>query len=351
MSLQVGIGTVSGQVPSDAGRPVTSVYRDILELGALAEAVGFDSIWVSEHHGTSDSHIPSPLVMLAAIAARTHRIRLGSGIAVAPFQHPIRFAEDCAVVDQLSGGRLLVGLGPGWRDEEFRSFAIPKEERIRRTVELAAFCRAAWATGHATSGPSFGLERDIRISPRPAGPLPLLLGGGVPAAVARAGRVADGFIAPPLDDPAVFQALVDAFDEAARGAGRDPAPMAIGFQVNVWVSGDGTVPDAVRAAMWHKMGTSLRWHAGERVDSAADLPPIDDAVLARRAITGTTTQVLARLEPWVEAFALRDLHVLVRLQHSGLPLELVAPAVRLFASEVIPGLRSAGAARLAGLPA
>ena len=344
VSVQIGIGTISGQVPSDSGRSIAEVYGDILELSRLAESAGFDSIWVSEHHGTADSHLPSPIVMLAAIAAVTDRIQLGSGIAVAPFQHPIRFAEDCAVVDQLSRGRLIVGLGPGWRDEEFVAFGVPTTERIRRTLELAAFCRAAWADGHAPSGESLGPGRDVTISPRPRGRLPLLLGGGVPAATARAGRVADGFIAPPLSHLDAFRTLVDAFDQAARDAGRDPLSMAIGFQVNVWVSPDGAVPEVVRRAMWHKIGTSMRWHAGERVETVDDLPPLDETVLARRAIVGTPANVTATLQPWIAAFADRDLHVLVRFQHAGLPLDVVAPAVRLFAAEVSPALRSAGAA-------
>jgi alkanesulfonate monooxygenase SsuD/methylene tetrahydromethanopterin reductase-like flavin-dependent oxidoreductase (luciferase family) len=87
----------------------------------------------------------------------------------------------------------------------------------------------------------------------------------------------------------------------------------------------------------------MRWHAGERVESVEDLPPLDEAVLARRAIVGTPEAVIARLRPWVAAFAGRDLHVLARIQHAGLPFEVVAPAVRSFATEVGPALRSAGA--------
>ena len=321
---------------------MAAVYADILRLASLADAVGFDSIWVSEHHGTSDSHIPSPIVMLAAIAAVTHRIRLGSGIAIGPFQDPIRFAEDCCVVDQLSGGRLMVGVGPGWRDAEFRAFGIPVSERIARTAELVAFCRQAWSTGSVTMDGRFIQVSDVVVSPMPCGPLPILLGGGVPAAAARAGRLADGYIAPPLSDPVVFAELVAAFDEGARSVGRDPLTMPIGFQVSIWVSPDGSVPDEVWRAMWHKMGSSLRWHADEAVGSVGDLPPMDTSVLARRAIVGTPDEVTARLRPFIQPQAGRDLHVLARIQHAGLPFDMVAPAVRLFAETVLPELRPDG---------
>jgi alkanesulfonate monooxygenase SsuD/methylene tetrahydromethanopterin reductase-like flavin-dependent oxidoreductase (luciferase family) len=350
VTVQFGLGTLSGQVPSSSGRSVGEAYRDVVRLARHAEDVGFDSVWISEHHGAADGHIPSPIVVLAAVAAVTTRIRLGSGIAIAPFQHLIRFAEDCAVVDQLSGGRLLVGVGPGWREEEFRAFGVDRAERIARTIELISFCRAAWRTGRATIRQPGEADREVRVEPTACGPLPILLGGEVPASAARAGRLADGFIAPPMESPHRLAVLIGAFDAAARDAGRDPVTMPICFQVNLWVARDGRTPPRVRRAMWHKMGTSLRWHADRDVASDADLPPIDEAVVTRRSVTGTPDAVAARLEPFLSGYAGRDLHVLARIQHSGLSYEEVAPAIELFAETVMPALRTAGRAptRIAG---
>jgi len=340
VAVQFGLGTLSGQVPLSSGRSVADSYRDVIRLARRAEAVGFDSVWISEHHGTADGHIPSPIVVLAAVAAVTTRIRLGSGIAIAPFQNPIRFSEDCAVVDQLSGGRLMVGVGPGWREEEFRAFGVERSERIARTVELISFCRSAWRTGTATIDRPGDGEREVRVRPTACGPLPIMLGGGVPAAAARAGRLADGFIAPPMDSPASLAELITAFDDAARAAGRDPNAMPIGFQVNVWVARDGRTPQRVRRAMWHKMGTSIRWHEDSDVRSDADLPPVDDEVIARRSVTGTPAAVAARLRPFLEPYADRDLYVLARIQHAGLAYDEVASAIELFAESVMPELRS-----------
>jgi alkanesulfonate monooxygenase SsuD/methylene tetrahydromethanopterin reductase-like flavin-dependent oxidoreductase (luciferase family) len=101
MSLRVGIGLFTGQLPSDSDRTFAQEYRETLELVRLAEAVGFDSAWVSEHHGASDGYLPSLLVMLAAIAEATTHIRLGTGVILTPLHDPIRLAEDAAVVDQL----------------------------------------------------------------------------------------------------------------------------------------------------------------------------------------------------------------------------------------------------------
>src|SRR5919206_2788889 len=133
MAVRVGVGLFTGQVPEGAARTFAQEYRDTIELVRSAEALGFDSAWVSEHHGTSDGYLPSLLLMLAAFAAVTERIRLGTGVVLAPLHDPIRLAEDAAVVDQLSDGRLVLGLGIGWRPEEFRMFDVPIQERLQRT--------------------------------------------------------------------------------------------------------------------------------------------------------------------------------------------------------------------------
>src|SRR5919202_2228992 len=135
MSVHVGVGLFTGQIPPGSERTFTQEYRDSVELVRLAEALGFESAWVSEHHGAGDGYLPSLLPMLAAFAAATERIALGTGIVLTPFHDPLRLAEDAAVVDQLSGGRLILGLGIGWRAEEFRMFNQEKGERVRRTID------------------------------------------------------------------------------------------------------------------------------------------------------------------------------------------------------------------------
>src|SRR5438093_6841821 len=144
MAVQIGIGLFTAQVPPDSGRTFSQEYREIVDLVRLAETMGFDSAWVSEHHGSSDGYMPSLLPTLAAFAAATERIKLGTGVLLAPFHNPLRLAEDAAVIDQISGGRLILGLGLAWREEEFRMFGIPIKERVRRTVETIEILRRAW---------------------------------------------------------------------------------------------------------------------------------------------------------------------------------------------------------------
>ncbi|MFA5891839.1 MAG: LLM class flavin-dependent oxidoreductase, partial [Actinomycetota bacterium] len=120
--MKFGIGQFTLQVPPWDLRAHAEVYADVLELIELAERADFDSVWLAEHHGASDGYVPSLLPFLASVAARTTRIKLGTAVMLAPFHHPLRLAEDAAVVDALSGGRLRLGLGLGWVPEEYRMF-------------------------------------------------------------------------------------------------------------------------------------------------------------------------------------------------------------------------------------
>src|ERR671934_3158129 len=167
MAVQIGIGLFTGQIPPGSDRTFGQEYREVLDLVRLAETLGFDSAWVSEHHGSSDGYMPSLLPVLAAFAAATERIKLGTGVVLTPFHHPLRLAEDAATVDLISGGRLILGLGLGWRQEEFRMFGVPIRERVGRTTETVEILRRAWtAERFDHDGRAFRYEQ-VRVTPRP----------------------------------------------------------------------------------------------------------------------------------------------------------------------------------------
>src|SRR5207237_8228968 len=111
---------------------------------------GFDDVWLSEHHFIEDGYLPSLLPAAAAIAARTKRIRIASGVLLMPFHNPVRLAEDIAVVDVISGGRLEVGVGAGYKLEEFESFGIPFDERGPRTNHALGVVRRLLAAETGT---------------------------------------------------------------------------------------------------------------------------------------------------------------------------------------------------------
>ena len=132
MQLVVTMGI--RQLPSNP-RPLQDLYKDHLEEAVLAEELGFNNVWASEHHFAEDAWNPSPVTFLAALAARTERVRVGTYVLLLPFHNPVRVAEDIAVLDNISGGRVDLPVGVGSAAEEFHTFGIPFNERLGRTFE------------------------------------------------------------------------------------------------------------------------------------------------------------------------------------------------------------------------
>jgi alkanesulfonate monooxygenase SsuD/methylene tetrahydromethanopterin reductase-like flavin-dependent oxidoreductase (luciferase family) len=132
------------QLPSGP-RPLQDLYREHLEESVLAEELGFDNVWASEHHFSPDAWNPSPISFLAAVAARTERVRIGTYVLLLPFHNPVRVAEDIAVLDNISGGRVDLPVGVGSAAEEFHTFGIPFNERLGRTFEALRIIERCFA--------------------------------------------------------------------------------------------------------------------------------------------------------------------------------------------------------------
>ncbi|HCP62811.1 MAG TPA: hypothetical protein DIU14_10155 [Actinobacteria bacterium] len=343
MGVRVGIGLFTGQVLPGMERSFTQEYRETLDLVRLAETLGFESAWVSEHHGAGDGYLPSLLPILSAFAASTERILLGTGVMLTPFHHPLRLAEDAATVDLLSGGRLILGLGLGWREEEFRMFGLPVRERVARTVETVEILRRAW-TGERFSfaGRMFSFDR-VQVRPRPERPdgavVPIWLGGMAEGAVRRAGRLGDGYLRTRGGNVDSMREDAAKVDAAAREAGR--GELSFGQLQNVFVWQDGDAWEVVQEGAQHHLGVYGGWAAGGDTPGKGYLSePPDDATLRIVTPAGTPEEVVRRLRPMIEAFGSRhDFHLVVRLQYPGMAFETSARAMELFAAKVIPALR------------
>ena len=165
--------------PDFAETSMTDRYRAALDMCEWADGLGFVVIVVSEHHGSPDGYLPSPLPMAAAIAARTENARIQIAAMIAPFHDPIRLAEDAAVVDRISGGRLDLIIANGYVPSEFEMFGVGLSERVARTTEAIETLRQAW-----TGEPFEHRGRRAQVTPAPhqeGGPK-LTLGGSSEAA-------------------------------------------------------------------------------------------------------------------------------------------------------------------------
>ena len=343
MSVKIGVGLFTGQIPAGSSRTFATEYREMLELVRRAESLGFDSAWVSEHHGSSDGYLPSLLLMLAAFAAVTGRIELGTGLILTPLHDPLRLAEDAAVVDQLSSGRLILGLGVAWREEEFRMFGVPMRERGLRTAETIEILRRAW-TGERFSfqGKAFQYDR-VKVAPPPAreGGIPIYLGGYKERAVRRAGEVADGYISD-ASSPEDVRAALEHLDDAARAAGRDTRAIVLALMQNAFVSADGDAFETARAGIAHQVGTYDAWdEAHDTPEHDALEPPIPpEDELRASTIAGRPEEVVAGFRKLLASFADRNVHLIVRLHYPGMDLATATGALELFGREVLPALRS-----------
>lgn len=152
--MRFGIFSVADQYPIAVPRSTARLYEELLEQAEAADALGFDSFWVAEHHVHRSAGIPSPALWLAAAAQRTRRIRLGVAVSVLPFHNPLLVAEEYAMVDVLSGGRLNVGVGSGYLPYELRAFGVTPETKRKRFDEALDIVLQAW------TGERFSYEGD-----------------------------------------------------------------------------------------------------------------------------------------------------------------------------------------------
>lgn len=205
-----------------------------------AEEAGFESLWAVEHvvvpHGYASTYpyspdgrmpaaddlaIADPLAWLTFAAAATTSIKIATGILILPQRNPVVLAKECATIDVLSSGRLILGVGVGWLREEFDALGIPFEDRGPRTDDYVAALRALWSPGLSTYDGPFASFTAVNSFPKPdAGTIPIVVGGTTEAAARRAGRIGDGFF--PWDvPPERLRALLEEMRRAADAAGRD----------------------------------------------------------------------------------------------------------------------------------
>jgi len=222
---------------------------ETLAAARRAEELGLDAVVVGDHV-TFYGYGNDGLVTLTAIAAVTERVELRTSVYLLPLRHPVPVALHCAQLDQLSLGRLVLGIGVGGEDpHEFESCGVDPRTRGARANEAIQILRRLWSEDDVDfAGRHFRLER-VTVYPKPLRPIPILVGGRSEAALRRAGRLGDGYIGIWLT-PERFAASVERVRAEAEEAGRDPGSLSFGMQFWAHVGPDrGPARDRVAAAM------------------------------------------------------------------------------------------------------
>jgi len=312
------------------GPDISTVYSQALEMAQFADRSGFDYISLSEHHGSEDNYLPAPFVVGGAIAARTRRIRIILNAVVLPLHNPVEIAEQIAVLDLLSEGRLEVIFGAGYVPSEFARFGVTLAERGRLMDEgLEIIVRALSGERFAFNGREVFVRPLPRQQPHP----PLILGGGVAATAKRAARFGFGF-AP------MKPGLLETYEQSCRDLGRVPGP-AWGLQgpIAVHVAED---PDAAWARLkphiLHVARTYMEWAAaaGDDTSTYAGLVDWDDIRRSGKYAVVTPDECVALAADQVE----RRSSLVFQPMIGGLAPEEAWRSLHLFVDKVAPRLRT-----------
>jgi len=245
--------------PALAGVSMAERYAAGLDMAQWADERGALMISVAEHHGSDDGYLPSPLPMTAAIAARTTNARVAINALVAPFYDPLRLAEDIAVVDLISKGRVDVTLGGGYVREEFAMFGVPMNERPARMTESVETLRSAW-----TGEPFEYRGRTVQVRPAPAQPggPRITMGGSSEPAARRAARIGDGFIP---SEPKVYDFYRD---ECVKLGKPDPGEWLAGDTTTKFVAEDPELCwNELAPFFLHEVNAYGRWQAQDDVNT------------------------------------------------------------------------------------
>ena len=311
------------RVPPFATTTHERQYAACLDMCAWADELGFDAIAISEHHGVADGYMSAPITLAAAIAARTKRVRINVAAILVPLHDPIRLAEQLATAAIVADGRLSIVAGMGYRPEEFAMAGVDRTQRGRLFDEYVGVLQQAW-----TGRPFTWRDRSVQVTPAPASPPLILVGGSTAKAAKRAARLRCGFF-PAVGDPE----LARVYEEACAAAGFTGFVVMPGGPGFVHVTHD-TDRDWARIGphALHDARTYHEWQTpGQRSEVHVDAVTEDDV---RRSPVYRVVTPEGCLE-----IARQHGRVLLHPLMGGIEPELGWSSLRLFASDVLPRLR------------
>jgi alkanesulfonate monooxygenase SsuD/methylene tetrahydromethanopterin reductase-like flavin-dependent oxidoreductase (luciferase family) len=318
--------------PEGSGRSFVDLYRDTFGQIERAEELGFDTIWFTEHHFTDDGYLPALMPMAAAVAARTSVIKVGTYVLLAPFYHPLKLAEESAVVDTISNGRLRLGLGQGYAVEEFAGFGVKRSERLGRTIETIEILKRAWTGERFSFAGKYHGFTDVRILPRPVSrPHPeLLWGAAAKKAIVRGAEMGISFAA--TGDGRAVALYMDAL----RGQGKDPAQFSFVCNQTVYVADSAEQAwSDIEGPLMYQAELYSKWISrAQGIDPSQSFIRPDPERLRRTSVIGTPAQVRERLHEILRKHQYTELIVVTQLP--GLDPAKAYRSLERFGTEVMP---------------
>lgn len=315
--------------PRQWRRPFSEMYRDYLDQIARAEGLGFASVWLTEHHFCEDGYTPSPLVIASAIGERTKTMRIGTNLIVLPLHNPVRIAEDAATLSLLTGGRFDLGVGIGYRQQEFEAFGRELKFRPSMLEDACEIIRRSWSGENVNyAGKRFSLG-DLAVTPSPEQTPALLIGGMTDPAIDRVARIGDGFLS-------TGGIGIDTYLQALEGHGKDPAKARIVLGCWALISDDPKA-EAARAGphALYQANEYIKWGA---FGPPGEVPQFPDAATALEQglyELWDANEAIDRLSALMERYPqIEDIHFWAQLP--GEPMSSGDRRVDYIAEKVLP---------------
>jgi alkanesulfonate monooxygenase SsuD/methylene tetrahydromethanopterin reductase-like flavin-dependent oxidoreductase (luciferase family) len=309
--------------PPQWARPRSERYAVAVARVKEGERLELTSVWLTEHHGFDDGYLPQLLVAAAALGAATSRVRIGTAVMLAPVRPAIEIAEQAAVADLLSAGRLELGLGAGYMAHDFAAYGVDRRRRNQVLRDRVLELQRIWATGD--------------ITPPPAGrTIPLWLGVGGRRGAALAGETGSGMLA-------LTPTLLDTYVAALERAGHDPAQARLAGPVNMIVADD---PEAA----WHRIAPQATYQLrsyrrgvsgpGELLDDVHAVRHPGPGMSPPRFDVVDPAECVRRLRAWLSDVPVA--HAFLWESIAGMPDDLADRHLELLATAVAPAVRDVG---------
>jgi len=324
--------------------PFVDLYEGQIRQAVKAEELGYDSVWLTEHHFLEDGYSPSLLPIACAIGARTERVRIGTFVILLPLHHPLRIAEDAATADIISKGRIDLGLGQGYRSEEFVGFNISRKERGPRLEEGTDIIKRAWTESGFSYDGRFTKLTNIDLQPRPVQKPhpPIWLAARGPKSIGRVGRLGYHF----MGTGGVDQQQM--YDDALRAAGHKVEDHKIAQLLMVYVAPNrDKAYDIAEKHVHYTLASYGQW-MGKEGDLPTDaalrnIPPVEKLrepdtarFFGESIVIGTPDDAIRMIDDYRSRTRLT--HLVMMMHLPGLPLADAQRSMELFSKEVLPHL-------------
>lgn len=328
--MKIGLSPLQGQAS----------FEETLHECERAEAAGFDSVWLGEHHNNPVLY-PAPLIGLAAVASRTRFIALGTGVLLLPLYHPVMVAEEGAMVDMISGGRLILGVGAGYAPEEFAAFGCPLKERGSRLEESASLLHRLWTEENVTHHGKHYRVDNATVAPRPVQQPhpPIWFGAWVEPAIRRAARLGDAWFVGPSANLTEIAPCARLYEKVCREMGKGRGQVALFRYVFVANSTKEAIDIAGGPFIQAFERMYFRWPHPVVKRPTGQLTI--ERLAEDRIIFGDPATCVSEINRFRNELGAE--HLVCRFSVPGIPREACQTSLDLFTREVLPALRDASA--------